>query len=77
MIAKSGEYWESKKAFQLDSQFERNYNEAKKRKIPLGTYLYSYATSVEKAKTEANELVSYLKRTGKTFELPIFLWYRR
>ena len=72
MIAKSGEYWESKKAFQLDSHFERNYNEAKKRKIPLGTYLYSYATSVEKAKTEANELVSYLKRTGKTFELPIF-----
>lgn len=72
MIAKSGEYWESKKAFQLDSQFERNYSEAKKRKIPFGTYLYSYATSVEKARTEANELVSYLKKTGKTFELPIF-----
>lgn len=72
MIAKSGEYWESKKAFQLDSQFERNYSEAKKRKIPFGTYLYSYATSVEKARTEANELVRYLKKTGKTFELPIF-----
>ena len=72
MIAKSGEYWESKKAFQLDSQFERNYNEAKKRKIPFGTYLYSYATNVEKARTEANELVRYLKKTGKTFELPIF-----
>lgn len=72
MIAKSGEYWESKKAFQLDSQFERNYSEAKKRKIPFGTYLYSYATSIEKARTEANELVSYLKKTGKTFELPIF-----
>lgn len=72
MIAKSGEYWESKKAFQLDSQFERNYSEAKKRKIPFGTYLYSYATNVEKARTEANELVRYLKKTGKTFELPIF-----
>ena len=72
MIAKSGEYWESKKAFQLDSQFERNYIEAKTRKIPFGTYLYSYATSIEKARTEANELVSYLKKTGKTFELPIF-----
>ena len=72
MIAKSGEYWESKKAFQLDSQFERNYSEAKKRNIPFGTYLYSYATNVERAKTEANELVSYLKKTGKTFELPIF-----
>ena len=56
----------------MDSQFEKNYSEAKKRNIPFGTYLYSYATNVEGAKTEANELVGYLKKTGKTFELPIF-----
>ncbi len=43
----------------------------KREKFLFGTYLYSYATS-EKARTEANELVRYLKKTGKTFELPIF-----
>ncbi len=72
MIAKAGEYWESRGALQVDKQFDRNYAEAKKRGIPLGTYLYSYATNVDQARTEANQLVNYLKSTGKTFELPVF-----
>lgn len=53
-----------------DRQFERNYQEAKKYNIPVGSYLYSTAQSVEETKKEANYLLSLLK--GKNFELPIF-----
>ncbi len=67
MIARAGY---GKLPEQKDTQFERNYAEAKKRKIPIGTYLYSYATTVEDAKKEANNLLTWLK--GKSFELPVF-----
>ena len=55
---------------QKDSQFERNYAEAKKRNIPIGAYLYSYALDVEGAKREAYNMLGWLE--GKSFELPIF-----
>lgn len=73
MIARAGWYSESRQQFMLDECFERNYSEAKRKKIPIGTYLYSYATDVEEAKREAIGLVNYLKSTGQTeFDLPIF-----
>lgn len=55
---------------QKDTQFERNYAEAKKRNIPIGAYLYSYALDVEGAKREAYNMLGWLE--GKSFELPIF-----
>ena len=67
MIAKAGEYWESRGALQVDKQFDRIMQKLRKRGIPLGTYLYSYATNVDQARTEANQLVNYLKKYRKNF----------
>ena len=72
MIARVGWYSESQGKLQIDTQFERNYKLAKQYKIPLGTYLYSYATNVQEAKNEANALVKYLKEKNMSFELPVF-----
>ncbi len=73
MITRIGWYRESKKELNVDTQFERNYKEAKRKNIPLGAYFYSYATSIDEVKREANSVVDYLKRTRQTdFELPIF-----
>ena len=73
MIAKVGWYSESRSKFMVDSQFERNYDEAKKGKIPLGIYLYSYATSEDEARREAENLIKYLNTSNKKeYELPIF-----
>ena len=66
-------YSESKRQLNVDEQFERNYREAKARNIPLGAYFYSYATSIDEARREAEATVNYLKSTGYTdFDLPIF-----
>lgn len=54
---------------QHDKKFEDNYKGAKAAGIPVGGYLYSYATSVEKAKAEARYCLSLIK--GKQFEYPI------
>lgn len=73
MIAKVGWYSESRSKFVVDAQFERNYDEAKKGNIPLGIYLYSYATNVDEAKREAENLIQYLNTCNKKeYELPIF-----
>ena len=73
MIARVGWYSESRSQFIVDSQFERNYNEAKKGNIPLGIYLYSYATNVDEAKREAENLIKYLNASNKKeYELPVF-----
>ena len=72
MIARVGWYSESRDFFEVDDQFERNYTLAKQYNIPLGTYLYSYATNVQEAKNEANALVNYLKGKQMSFELPVF-----
>ena len=55
---------------QIDDYFERNYREATARNIPVGAYLYSYATDVEGARLEAYNMLSWLN--GRSFELPIF-----
>lgn len=54
---------------QKDKFFETNYAGAKKVGIPVGAYHYSYATTVEDAKKEADLCYSIIK--GKKFEYPI------
>lgn len=56
-------------AGQVDGKFERNYKNAKAVGMPIGVYHYSYATTAEQAKKEAEFCLSYLK--GKQFEYPI------
>lgn len=73
IIARIGWYSESRKQLMVDTQFERNYKESKRKNIPLGAYFYSYATSIESAKLEAEAVVKYLKASGlKDYSLPIF-----
>lgn len=54
---------------QKDAQFERNYKEAKAAGIPVGAYLYSYAKSVEDARSEAKAFLQWVK--GKQFAYPL------
>ena len=54
-----------------EAKFEQNYKEARANGINVGGYFYSFATSVEEARKEAYDCLSYIK--GKKFEYPI--WY--
>ncbi len=56
---------------QDDSQWLNNVNGCEKYGIPYGVYLYSYATTVEKAKSEAMHALRLIK--GKKFDLPVFI----
>ena len=60
-----------KEKSQKDVQFENNYAGCAENGIPCGAYWYSYATTVDGAKREAETCISLLK--GKKFEYPI--WY--
>ena len=55
---------------QKDKKFEEHYSGLKYAGIKIGTYLYSYANTLEGAKAEAKNCLSFIK--GKTFDLPIF-----
>lgn len=55
---------------QKDETFEYNYSECKRLGIPVGVYWYSYATTVEAAKQEAQSCIATLK--GKCFEYPVY-----
>ena len=55
---------------QKDSMFESHYAGAKSVNIPVGAYWYSYATTPEDAKKEADACIEILK--GKQFEYPIY-----
>lgn len=55
---------------QIDPQYERNYNSCKEIGLPVGAYWYSYATTVEAAKREAQSCIALLN--GKQFEYPIY-----
>lgn len=59
-----------KLASQKDKQFEVNYSGAKAAGVPIGAYWYSYATTVDEAKLEAEVCVSILK--GKQLEFPLY-----
>lgn len=54
---------------QKDPTFDTNYDNAKSVEIPVGAYWYSYATSVDEAKEEAQACLEVIK--GKQFEYPI------
>ena len=58
-------------ASQKDIKFEDNYQGCKDNNIPCGAYWYSYATTVNDIKTEANVFLSVIK--GKKFEYPVYL----
>jgi GH25 family lysozyme M1 (1,4-beta-N-acetylmuramidase) len=55
--------------FELDERFIQNYNNCKAVGIPVGIYHYSYATTMNKARQEAEFVISYLK--DKKLEYPV------
>ena len=57
---------------QVDSLFQKHYNNLVG-KIPLGVYIYSYATSVSEAKKEAQWVLSQIKNLK--IEFPIVFDY--
>lgn len=54
-----------------DTAFEQQYVAAKNAGLPIGSYQYSLATSIDEAKGEAEFMIACLK--GKQFELPIYI----
>lgn len=56
---------------QIDSRFEQSYRNAKAAGMNLGCYFYSYSTTVEGAKREAEGVLNVIK--GKQFDYPIAL----
>jgi GH25 family lysozyme M1 (1,4-beta-N-acetylmuramidase) len=58
------------KVSQDDSQFERNYKETKRAGIKVGVYLYSYATNVTQARSEAQHVLRLLQ--NKELDYPVF-----
>lgn len=55
---------------QDDAYFERNCSECERLGIPYGVYIYSYANTVVKAKSEANHVKRLVE--GKKLSFPIF-----
>lgn len=53
-----------------DSQFENNYAKCKQLNLPAGAYFFGRATTVDRAKEEADYFLSLLK--GKKFEMPVY-----
>ena len=56
---------------QDDEQFKRNADECTRLGIPFGVYLYSYADSIEKAKSEAAHVLRLIK--GYKLSYPVYL----
>ena len=54
---------------QKDERFEANYKGATAAGIPVGAYHYSYATTAEQAKQEAEVFLGWIK--GKTLSYPV------
>lgn len=72
----------------IDSQFENNFAGCNKRKIPVGVYKYSYASTVSEAQSEARKVVSlfsvlialiirlyYIKNVGLKFTIARCIMY--
>lgn len=53
-----------------DPKFERNSSECERLGIPYGVYVYSYALTPEEAKTEANNVLKFIK--DKKLSYPVF-----
>lgn len=54
-----------------DIYFERNAKECEALGIPYGTYLYSYATTLDDARSEVEHTLRLIK--GKKLEYPVYL----
>lgn len=59
-----------KERTQKDAMFETHYKGLKEAGIKVGCYLYSYVTSIENARLEAENCLAFIK--GKEFEFPVF-----
>ena len=59
-----------KLASQVDKKFEVNYANAKRANLRVGAYWYSYATTANEAREEANACLEVIK--GKQFDFPIY-----
>lgn len=59
-------------SFQMDKDtaFEKHYEGFKKTGMPMGAYYYSCANTIERAKQEANFVLTLIK--GKQFDYPIY-----
>lgn len=53
-----------------DTQFERNISECERLGIPHGVYIYSLATSIDEAISEAEKVIGALN--GRKLEMPVF-----
>ncbi len=53
-----------------DTYFEQNYDGARKAGLNIGCYFYTYATTVDGAKKDAQTLLSWL--SGKVLEYPVY-----
>ena len=63
----------SKNQIVLDSRFDYNIKNAKKAKVPIGVYFYSYAKTKDEAKKQAQWIIK--KLNGQKLDLPIaFDW---
>ena len=56
-----------------DTCFETYYKNARSAGLDIGTYYYSYATTVSAAKTDLANIKSWI--SGKTFEYPVYFDY--
>lgn len=57
---------------QDDKQFSRNISECERLGIPYGVYLYSYADTMEKVKSEAEHALRQVKKC-KNLSFPIYI----
>ncbi len=55
-----------------DKSFSRNYNEAKRKGLPVGCYWFSKATTIKEAEKEAEYFYTNILK-DKQFELPIYM----
>ena len=55
----------------VDSKFERNYEECIKNDIHVGVYVYNYCNSIEALKKGVKHVIDKLK--GRKLDLPIYL----
>lgn len=58
-------------SYQDDKQWQRNVSECERLGIPYGVYLYSYATDVNMAQSEANHTLRLLR--GHNLAYPVYL----
>ena len=57
----------------VDTNFLKNYTNAKRVGLPVGVYVYSYNTSTSEASASAEAVVKYLINNCINLELPV--WY--